>query len=235
MRSILVLPFLLAACNASSEAETPSSMPGQRSFGVRDFNAVALGGRHNVVVREGKAYEVRAEGPEEVLEDLEIEVRGHTLRIEERHRRWGRGERGTATIFVTAPAIEAASIGGSGDISIDKVSGSRFAASIGGSGDIAVGEMRVEDATFSIAGSGKLTVAGRADSVKLSIAGSGDIDAVQLASRTAHVSVAGSGDAALRASEAARVSLVGSGDVTIHGNPKCSVSRFGSGNVHCRA
>jgi hypothetical protein len=237
MRLCVLLPLLaLGACTSRSEAEPgpTSSGPGERSFDVGKFESVALGGRHNVVVKVGGPHSVRAEGPEEVLDRLDITVSGGTLQIRDQRRGWSLGDRPAATVYVTAPTIEGAAIGGSGNINIDKVSGARFAGSIGGSGNIAVDRIKVGQATFSVAGSGNLKVAGAADGLKVSVVGSGDVDAAKLAARTAHISVAGSGDAAVQASESAFVSIAGSGDVTVDGTARCSVSKLGSGNVHCR-
>jgi hypothetical protein len=238
MRSLILVPLLvLAACGSASDAQpgkgTAHSASGERSYDLAGFHAISLEGRHNVLVKVGEAHSVRAEGPAEVLDTIEIEVERGTLRIREKRRTWSNPNRAPATIFVTAPAIDAASIGGSGDISIDEVRGKRFSGSIGGSGDITVARMAVGEARLSVAGSGNLRAAGSTDELRLSVAGSGDVDTARLASRTVHVSVAGSGDAKVRASDQAFVSLVGSGDVTIEGTAKCSVSKLGSGSVRC--
>ena len=56
----------------------------------------------------------------------------------------GRRQSRPVTVYVTAPALQGAAIGGSGDMRIDKVESPRFAASIGGSGDIEIAALRVE-------------------------------------------------------------------------------------------
>jgi hypothetical protein len=236
---ILVSTLLLAACNMAADAQKGRSAgPGQgattqRSFDLAGFDSVALAGPHDVVVKVGGAHSVRAEGDPEVLDTLEILVDGRTLEIGTKRGNWNFRNRAKTVIHVTLPAIRAASIGGSGDMRIDRAEGQEFSASIGGSGDIDVESIRVSEASFSIAGSGNIRAAGTAGRSKMSIAGSGDVDAAGLETRAANVSIVGSGAVRARAMDTADVSIMGSGDVELTGSAKCSVSKMGSGDVRC--
>lgn len=241
LAAILVSVIALAACNTGRAREgveaQPSGEGNQRSFAVTDFNSVGLDGHHNVVVAVGPAVSVRAEGPSDSLDELDIRIDKGRLRIGNKDdgRMFGRNEKPSVTVYVTMPTLAAAAIGGSGDMRIDKVEGGKFDAAIGGSGNMTVGTAQVGEANLAIAGSGTLTVAGTARKSNVSIAGSGDVDAGGLATESADVSIAGSGDASIRASSAANISIVGSGDVTVAGGAKCAVNRVGSGDVRCGA
>ncbi|HET9428786.1 MAG TPA: head GIN domain-containing protein [Allosphingosinicella sp.] len=242
MRSAIALvsAIILTACNAADaqkgESAEASGAGTERSFQVGSFDSVALGGHHNVVVTVGGAPSVRAEGDERELADLEISTRGSELRIGTKDHTGWRGRRHAVTVYVTLPALTKASIGGSGDMRIDNVQGSRFEAAIGGSGNIEIASLRVQDGRFAVAGSGNIRASGgQAQSTDISIAGSGDIDLGGVESRNAEVSVVGSGDVRLRASEAASVTVMGSGDVNVAGPARCSVRKMGSGDVHCEA
>ena len=239
---VLISTLALAACNMSADAQEGDRAPGrttQRSFDLAGFDGVSLGGAYDVVVAVGPAHSVRVEGDSEEIERMEIKVEDGDLQIgRKKGDKWNLGwRRGHApvTVYVTAPTLRSASIGGSGDIRIDRVEGPDFSASIGGSGDISIASLRVDEASFSIAGSGGITAAGSAGSTDVSVAGSGDIDLDRLQSRTASVSIVGAGDVRARASDTASVSIMGSGDVTLGGGAKCSVTKMGSGNVRCGA
>ena len=236
---ILAPVIALAACNMSADAQ-PGEGGGaaqmtQRSYQLAGFTGVSVAGPHDVVVTVGPAHSVRAEGPADLLDRLEIKLDGRNLEIGTKKEKWSMGSRlkGKARIHVTMPAIEAASIAGSGDIRVDRAEGPRFAASIGGSGDIDVGAVRVGEASFSVAGSGNIRASGNAQRSSVSIAGSGDIDIAALEARTASVSIVGSGDVRARAMETADVSIAGSGNVSLSGSARCSVSKMGSGSVRC--
>ena len=239
MRKAMLLAaiFGLAACNYVADAQQRGNSSGQssqRSYNLSGFNAVSVSGPYNVIVTVGPGHSVRAEGDTELLERLEVEVEGRSLKIRTRKGEWNRiATRGKATVHVTLPAIEAASIAGSGDMRIDQVEGRNFSASIAGSGDMDVASLRVGEAKFSVAGSGAIRAAGSAGQSNVSVAGSGDVDLDRLETRTASVSIAGSGDVRARASDTARVSIMGSGDVSIGGSATCSVSKMGSGSVRC--
>lgn len=236
----LVSAMILAACNAADarkgEAAEASGSGTERSFQVGAFESISLGGHHNVVVTVGGAPSVRAQGDERELADLEIITRGNELHIGTRDRTGWSGRRRPVTVYVTVPALAKASIGGSGDIRIDNIQGSRFEASIGGSGNIEIASLRVEDGRFTVAGSGNIRAGdGQAQTTEVSIAGSGDVDLRGVESRNADVSVVGSGDVRIRASEAASVTVLGSGDVVVGGQARCSVNKMGSGDVSCEA
>jgi Putative auto-transporter adhesin, head GIN domain len=246
MRKLLIIAplaaVLAAACSAGAREGDgeraqrdgrPSGAQGQRDFQVGAFESVSLEGAHDVVVTVGGAPSVRAEGDAEAIERLDIRVENGALKIGSRRNGWFSRDHGRVTVHVTAPSLNGAAIGGSGDMRIDRVEGARFDASIGGSGDMEIGALRARQAQFSIAGSGGIRAAGQAEEADISIAGSGSVSAESLELRRADVSIVGSGDVSLRASEAVDASIMGSGDVNVTGAARCTVSKMGSGDVHC--
>lgn len=241
MRSAIILlsSVALAACGMAADAQENGGdgSSARRDFSVGAFDAVALAGSHDVIVTVGGAPAVRAEGDAEVIEKLDIEVEDGTLKIgTKRGTRWPSGfwnNRRPVTVYVTAPALNAAVVAGSGDMRIDAVQGDRFKATVAGSGDLEIGTMRVGQANFSVAGSGDITASGSANATQAKIAGSGDINLAGFETRTASVSIVGSGDVRTRATETVSVSIMGSGNVTVAGTAKCTVTKRGSGEVNC--
>ena len=239
---ILLSNLALVACSMSADAQEGEREVGggaitQRSFDLAGFDAVGLAGSPNMVVTVGGPHSVRAEGDAEMLERLELRVEDGTLKVGYKKGNWSMnwGSRPRTTIYVTLPALRAASVAGSGDIRVDRVQGDSFKASVAGSGDIAVGQLQVGAANVSIAGSGGIKAAGAAQTASASFAGSGDIDAAALQGRTASASVMGSGDVRIQASETANISIMGSGDVYVSGSARCTINKRGSGDVHCSA
>jgi hypothetical protein len=215
--------------------EGPDSGPkSSRTFAVDRFSAVDVAGPDDVDVRVGSGFSIRAEGPQKILDRLEIMKEGDSLKIRRKDGggfHWG-SDHG-AKIHVTMPRITAASTTGSGDLMVDQVKGDTFAANANGSGDLTIGTLNVQSATLSVTGSGGLKVAGTAKSGKFSVAGSGDIDAPQFRTSGASVSVTGSGSISAAVAGAASVNSVGSGDVTLTGGATCTTSKAGSGDVNC--
>jgi len=235
MKTMSTILAAAAACALSVAAYAQQS-GAQRSYNVGSFDSVSAGGPANVIVKVGGAPSVRAEGAPELLDRLEVVVEDGDLEIRpkwEYRRNFNWNDQRRATFYVTAPALEAAAVAGSGDMSVDRVQGEEFSGSVAGSGNLNIASVQVQRARFSIAGSGDLSARGSAARSNVSIAGSGSVKLQDLATRTAAVSIAGSGDVDMRAEEEVDVSIVGSGDVNVTGNARCSVNRIGGGNVRC--
>lgn len=203
---ILISCLLVAACDIPGLDSGTGGGP-SRTYSVSAFTGLTLAGPYDVVVTVGSTHAVRSEGDPQVLDHLTVRVEDGELWIgSERDGFLNDGDRGNAVVRVTVPRLESVTVGGSGDIRIDKMEGQSFEGRIGGSGDLQIGALAVRDAEFSIAGSGDLKVAGKTDQTQFKIAGSGDIDAETLQSRTAAISIAGSGSVAAHASESASIS-----------------------------
>ena len=234
----LIIP--LAACSFSWSGDddgagaSPSGTGTTRTYMVSDFSTIDLRGASDVDVRVGTGFSVRAQGPAEALDRLTIERDGDTLEIGRRkgvNLNWGRS--GKVKVFVTLPRLAAAAISGSGDMTVDRVEGTRFAADVAGSGSLGVAAVRVDDLAVSIAGSGSVSAAGSARALAVEIAGSGDVDAAGLKARSARVEIAGSGSVRAVVDGPATVDMMGSGDVDLGSAARCTVSKMGSGSVRC--
>lgn len=239
MRIPLLLAVPLAACSFQSGASEPG-VPGTgtgsaRTFAVDGFTAVALRGSDDVDVRAGTGFSVRAVGPSAELDTLAIARVGDTLRIGRKNGGfgWSGGSHRDVKVHVTLPRVTAASIAGSGNMTIDRVEGQAFEAADAGSGDLNIAILAAQQAKFSLAGSGSVQVVGKVDRLTVSLAGSGDFTAPGLKASSAKVSLAGSGDVRADVTGPASVSSAGSGDIDLGTGARCSTSKVGSGAVHC--
>lgn len=234
--SLIAVAAALAAAACSQTRAEEGGPTVKRQYQVGAFQSIEVAGPYEVVVTTGGAPSVTASGPEKLLERLVVEVKGDRLLIHPRKDKgfnWS-SSRGTAKIQVTAQMLRAASIAGSGGISVDKVSGDSFDGSIAGSGDLRVDSLDVQSLKLAIGGSGDVTArSGRTRNAEYSIAGSGGIDAEGVQSDAASISIAGSGSVHGQATGTAKVSIMGSGDVEMTGGAKCTVSKMGSGEVRC--
>jgi hypothetical protein len=142
--------------------------------------------------------------------------------------------RSAPVVRVDARVLQAATVNGSGDLTVERLKGESFSLHVAGSGDVHVGLVELKDLSVSISGSGDVRLAGRAEQQSWTLSGSGDVDARALAGRTAKVSVNGSGDVALGVTEQLDVQLSGSGDLSYAGRPQLRQSVSGSGEIHRR-
>ncbi|WP_380784704.1 head GIN domain-containing protein [Sphingomonas sp. R86521] len=234
----LLIPLAACSFSSSSDAEgtavAAQGSGGARSFQVTDFTGIALKGSDDIDVRVGTGFSVRAEGPTAELDKLRIDKDGSTLNVGRKNRtglNWSGGSK--VKVFVTLPRLIEANVAGSGNMTVDRVEGSKFDGGIAGSGNLQVAALQVEEAAFSIAGSGNATAAGTAKALKIEIAGSGNVEGSKLQARSATVAIVGSGDATAVVNGAAQVDMMGSGDVDLGPNAHCKVSKMGSGSVRC--
>lgn len=231
----LIAAAALAGCHARAEEGGGATV--SKNYSVGNFSAIEVAGPYDVEVRTGSNPSVAALGSEGLLERTEVAVKGDKLVIRPEHQRgsfhWGWKSHGKAHFVVTVPQLSGASIAGSGDIRVDKVSGQDFAGAIAGSGDLSVASLAVQQLKLSIAGSGAVKGAGSAQSAKYDIAGSGDIDAGAIRTQSLEATIAGSGGIKANATGNANINIMGSGDVEVTGGAKCNVSKAGSGNAHC--
>ncbi|URW75634.1 DUF2807 domain-containing protein [Sphingomonas donggukensis] len=240
MRSLWVLAALpLVACGTIDEAKgekvAGTGAGSSRTFQVADFTGVELAGFDDVDVTVGPAFSVRADGRSEDLDKLDIRKDGSTLHVGRRKGDgWGWGKDGKGvTVRVTMPAIALASLAGSGNLKVDKVSGGDFRGELAGSGDLSVGQLAANSAKLDIAGSGGIRAAGQVRALSVSIAGSGDVDAKGLRADSADISIAGSGNVTADVTGDASIDLMGSGDVTLGQGARCKINKMGSGEVRC--
>jgi hypothetical protein len=242
MRFLLFAALPLAAACSFHANDSDDGKPGvpgtgsgsTRTYSVSGFNGIELRGSDDVDVRVGGAFSVTATGDSDVLDRLKIEKDGDSLRIGRRRDdgfNWGK--HGHATIHVTLPALSSVEVAGSGDVTVDKVTGNAFKGSMAGSGGLGVKDLATGSASISVAGSGDVTLAGKVGQFDVNVAGSGDIDAAGLTASQAKVSIMGSGNLKAAVNGPATVTVMGSGDVDLGPNATCKTTKMGSGSVTC--
>lgn len=201
---------------------------------LRDFNGITLQGPDTVVVTEGAAYSVRTEGSPEALKSLVLSVHDGALRVGRRqHKGWWGSGGSPVTVHVTMPGLSRVWITGSGDLSVDRVSGKEFAARLDGSGGLKVGAVKSNAVRLSLNGSGQMDLDGTAQDVSINLVGSGNVAASGLAAQTADISLAGSGEIVAHAAGNAKLTLNGSGHAQVAGTNRCQIHRAGSGEAEC--
>jgi Putative auto-transporter adhesin, head GIN domain len=205
----------------------------ERNFLMTGFDSVGSAVAYDVIVTTGKGYGVKAVGPQDKLDRLKIDVSGSRLRID-RERGWFQwSDKDPVKIYVSLPVMKAASVAGSGNMSVDRVKGDAFRAGVAGSGNLAVASVDVREFKLSVAGSGDATAAGKCTASDVSVAGSGNADLSALKCETMEIGIAGSGNVRAFVTKAVTGGTAGSGDLTVTGGARCSVRAAGSSSIDC--
>ena len=198
--ALVIAAGAVSACGHANGNEGGDAGPTvARNYQVGSFNELELAGAYDVDVKTGPTASVSARGPEKLIERLVVEVKGNKLLIHPRKDRgWfnrGWNSHGKVELTVVVPALQAATLAGSGVIAIDRVQGDRFDGQIAGSGDLKLGAVDVGLLKIGIAGSGDANAGnGKARNAEYEIAGSGGVDGGGVAVEDLKISIAGSGD-----------------------------------------
>lgn len=223
---------------AAQAATTGSGKAATETREASGFAAIAMRGDIDVIVRQGAREAVQVSTDDNLLPLLQTEVEGsgerRTLRIQ-----WKAGEsvrtRSRTLVTVDVVQLNAVSLAGSGDLTVEALKTPSLGLSISGSSDARLQQLDADRLKLSIAGSGDIQARGRAGKLEVSIAGSGDVRAGELQAEDVTVSIAGSGDASVHASKALAVSIAGSGDVEYRGGATLAQARVaGSGSIRQR-
>jgi hypothetical protein len=176
---------------------------------VSGFDEIVLSGSGRVVVDVTGTESLSIEAEDNIMPELETEVRDGKLMLETR-----RSIDPTVEIVytITAAAIDGVTISGSGTVTVTGVDGTDFVADISGSGNVAV--------------EGSLS-----NRLSVNISGSGGVDAEDLVATEGQVEVSGSGRAVVNVTDDLFISLSGSGAVEYIGSPSVEIDKSGSGVV----
>lgn len=237
MRKSIVTLIASSALAAGCSHDENGGPTVTRNYSVGNFQQVEAAGAYDVDIRTGSNPSVSAQGPEKVLEDIVVEVKGNKLLIhpKEEHRfHFGWSHHGKTHVTVTVPQLTAATLAGAGNLNIDSVTGDSFEGTLAGAGDLAIGSVNLKSLKVSTAGAGDAKVgSGQVVAAEYTSVGAGDVDASGVTSRQLKASVAGAGSLKARATGAADLTMMGAGDITVTGGAKCNITKRGPGDVHC--
>jgi hypothetical protein len=219
----------IAACSPAGSATGAPA----RTFAVTGFDSIRVAGSDTVKVVRGPAMSVVARGPAAQLDRLDIRTLGSALLITRKTGANMSRSNDPVVVTVTMPAILAAEVSGSGDVSIDRADGATFEARVSGSADLDIADLRAASTKLRISGSGNLGARGSTRVLSADISGSGNLDAEALIADTAAIAVQGSGDATAFAHRSATIAVSGSGNVRVGGTTQCTISTRGSGEARC--
>lgn len=200
--------------------------------GASGFEEIASNGDFNVMVRSGDSYSVEVRAESNLLSYIETDVVDKTLKIRTRGVR--RLEKNyPIDVYITTPALNGLSISGSGMITTDPFTSSRFMIAISGSGNIDT-DISADIIKANVSGSGTIFLKGDAPSGEFVISGSGKIRSYDFELRNCEAVISGSGEMYVNVSEIIDARISGSGKVFYINYPVIHTSISGSGGVFDR-
>lgn len=198
---------------------------------IDNFDRVSVGGSFDVILVDGKEGKLTIQGEENLLPYLITEVKGDKLKVKFKDNTSIKINK-RFTVTIPFEDIESISLGGSGNVKVEKTIKAEDASfNIGGSGNITA-NVNAENIKASIGGSGNINLEGKSNNLKCSIAGSGNVKAYELQTDKLKANIAGSGDIRATVKTKIKANVVGSGSVYYKGDPKyIDTNSIGSGDV----
>ena len=232
LAALLALPAGFANAQPwSGERIIGSGVTTTETRDVSGFNSVALDVPAKLKLHQGEREGLSITGDDNIIPLVETVVENGTLKI-----RWaGKGNYATSyktlEIAVDARDVDGLILSGSGQIHAERLKTGSLRTTIEGSGAISFDALDADSVHATIHGNGHLSAAGRADSLDVAVAGSGQVSAAKLASRRARIALQGSAQATVWAKDDLNATIAGSGQIKYYGTPRVNQAVAGSGSV----
>ncbi|MDR6844282.1 head GIN domain-containing protein [Flavobacterium granuli] len=195
------------------------------------YDEINVSGFFDVVLVSGTEGAISIQGEENILPYIKVEVEGNILKI---YTEKNINIETKRDIVLTVPfeQISFVSLSGSGDVkSKNTIVGSKFVAKLSGSGDLTL-DVKTTDFESNLSGSGDVVLTGSSDNFVSKTSGSGDVDAINLTTKNANLTISGSGDMKVNCSQSLFARVSGSGDIQYKGDPQTKDTKVsGSGDI----
>ncbi|MEE4177612.1 MAG: head GIN domain-containing protein [Bacteroides sp.] len=197
---------------------------------LSDFDEIDLQGGFNVVLKQGSDLEVVIETDENLMELLDVEVRGKTLYVSTTREAVLKPTKMILTI--TYPALRGITVGGACKIESEEVIQSddlRFDISGAAEIDLAI---VAEVLRTELAGAGSINFEGKVREHYIDLAGASSLEAKELITEVTEIDLSGAGSASVHATTSLRASLSGVGSIKYYGNPgETQIDKSGLGSI----
>jgi hypothetical protein len=196
------------------------------------FSGVKVSSGIDVYLKQGNNESVSVEADENLHEYILTEVRNGVLNVySEYNIRSAERKR----VYVTMKEVTSVRTTSAGDvIGESPVNSDKLELSATSAGDIKL-EVNSKEIEIDISSSGDITLSGETDILKADLSSAGDLNAYELKSREADISVSSAGDADVYVTERIRARASSAGDVNYKGDPKYVDAHSSSaGGIHSR-
>lgn len=229
---LLLLPFISVA-GTKTILNTINSTSSIEERQVSNFNGISSSGSYEVYIKMGATEDLRIEGDEDFIKNIETKVENGILKIRNSKSSsgWSWNNLGKTKIYITAKALNSLSVSGSGNMEVNgTIKSNMLNTQVSGSGNIRI-PVQCSTLNAAVSGSGSVRVSGSASVANISVSGSGQFEGKNLKTNTSDIKVSGSGNAYIHAEEHLNAILSGSGNISYSGNAEVNQKKSGSGRI----
>jgi uncharacterized protein YxeA len=233
---LLTLSLAIVGSYAVAEGQWNKTVRGDHNVVTKERNATAfselkVSSGIDVYLKQGDKEAISVEADQNLHEYILTEIRNGVLNVYTDNVNIREAER--ERVYVTMKDIKSIKVSSAGDVVGESpVKTDRLEINVSSAGDIKL-EVEAKDLNIDISSSGDVTVKGVSDMLSADLSSAGDLNAYDLKTREAEVSVSSAGDADISVSEKLTARASSAGDINYMGNPKYVDAHSSSaGGIH---
>lgn len=196
------------------------------------FTGLKVSSGIDVYLKQGNNETVTVEADENLHEYILTEVRGGVLNV---YSEYNIRSADKKRVYVTMKEVNSVKTTSAGDVYGESpINSDELELSASSAGNIKL-EVTAKKVDLDISSSGDITLTGETDKLRANLSSAGDLNAYDLKSREADISVSSAGDAEVNVSERITARASSAGDVNYRGDPKYVDAHSSSaGGIHKR-
>jgi hypothetical protein len=199
---------------------------------IDSFTGLKVSSGIDVYLKQGNNVTVTVEADENLHEYILTEVRGGVLNV---YSEYNIRSADKKRVYVTMKEVNSVKTTSAGDVyGENPINSDELELSASSAGNIKL-EVNAKKVDLDISSSGDITLTGETDKLRADLSSAGDLNAYDLKSREADISVSSAGDADVNVSERITARASSAGDVNFKGDPKYVDAHSSSaGGIHKR-
>lgn len=212
---VLFLSILLSSCNEFNCISGSGNQVSQDRK-VEAFTRLETSGSFKVILKQGSGYSLRIIADDNILKEIDTDVRGNTLIID---MDGSFCDGGPITIYVNSQEYEGVDASGAVEILSDgKLSVKDFELDLSGSSKIDL-DINAAEVKTSSSGASEIFLKGQAGSHELNLSGSSSVEALDFVVGRYRIESSGASSSRINVLNELNISSSGSSDVVYRGNP----------------
>lgn len=214
----LLLALIAGSCIVSySDSITGNGNVVTAVHNVSDFTGIKVSSGIDVYLTQGQNTEVILEADENLHEWIVIEVVGSVLHVKsDKNIRMAESK----IVRVTCPVINSIDISSAGDLFGENlIQTDNMDIDMSSAGDLRL-ELEADEVTIDISSAGNAYLKGTTNNLRADLSSAGNLDAYDLVTKTADVSVSSAGHANVHVTDEAKFRSSSAGDINYMGDPR---------------
>jgi FlaG/FlaF family flagellin (archaellin) len=230
LKSFIITSLAIVLLASCSKDDCISGSGGyvSRDYNTASFNALSISGDAEVYITNDATRSVRIEGQNNILNALNVEVKGQTLTIGEDN---CFRDASRLKVYISTPTLIGLTSAGYVNVtSADTFTENVFSVVLSGSGSMNF-NYNVQEFNASISGSGDISASGTATKQYFISSGDGDFNCFNLVGEDVDINVSGTANLEVHATKTLNIDVSGTANIYYKGNPLITQKISGTATI----